>query len=242
MILAYLFNISFIRRNYLKFHAITLGEGDSLVFLHGWGQNLNMMMPIAHPLSKKYRCLVLDLFGFGESDELEDYHLNSYVEQLHEHFELNQIKNPVLIAHSFGARIAILYANHYPCRALILTGAAGIKSPLTLDKQIKQFLHRHRIIKSKGSIDYQQASPFLKRVLVEAIHLDLSEICTQITIPVLLVWGEKDNETPLWMGEKMKDLFVNSTWITFAGQGHFAYFYEHDRFAHICMKYLEGVL
>lgn len=39
-------------------HAMDFGEGSPIVFLHGWGQNLNMMMPIAKSLSTKYRCFV----------------------------------------------------------------------------------------------------------------------------------------------------------------------------------------
>lgn len=220
-----------------------LGEGVPVVFLHGWGQNLNMMMPIAKPLSKQYRCFILDLFGFGGSDELTPYEkLSDYVEELHHILEANQIDNPIFVAHSFGARIAIMYAHAYKCQALILTGAAGLKMPISCYKKIKQWLHRHHIIQNRGSLDYQQATPFLKRVLVEAVNLDLSLMCQQIEIPVLLVWGELDKQTPLWMGKKMLQLFAHATLIEFQGQGHFAYFYEHQRFTHICMKFLEGVL
>ena len=41
----------------------------SLVFLHGWGQNIEMMLPIAKPFLKKYNVLIIDLPGFGLSDE-----------------------------------------------------------------------------------------------------------------------------------------------------------------------------
>lgn len=219
------------------------GEGSPIVFLHGWGQNLNMMMPIAKSLSTKYRCFVPDLFGFGGSDELIHYEeFDDYVEAVHQFVESRGINHPILIAHSFGARIAILYAYRYGCKALILTGAAGIKVPLSLDRRFKVFLHRHHLIQSKGSLDYQLATPFLKRVLVDAVNLDLSEICTRINIPVLLVWGDKDQETPIHLGKKMQSLFPQATLIEFQGQGHFAYFYEHQRFAYICMKFLEGVL
>lgn len=219
------------------------GKGSPIVFLHGWGQNLNMMMPIAKSLSISYRCFVPDLFGFGGSDEFVHYEeFADYVEKVHDFVKSRGIENPILIAHSFGARIAICYAYRYGCKALILTGAAGIKAPLSFDRRVKIFLHRHHIKKSQGSLDYQLASPFLKRVLVDAVNLDCSEMCTRVDVPVLLVWGEKDQETPIWMARKMQGLFPSATLIEFQNQGHFAYFYEHERFAYVCMKFLEGVV
>ena len=42
------------------------GEGEDALLIHGWGQSTYQMLPIAHIL-KGYRCLVIDLPGFGES-------------------------------------------------------------------------------------------------------------------------------------------------------------------------------
>ena len=41
----------------------------NLVYLHGWGQNIEMMMPIAKPFIKNNNVLILDLPGFGDSME-----------------------------------------------------------------------------------------------------------------------------------------------------------------------------
>ena len=40
-----------------------------LVYLHGWGQNIEMMDMLGHPFENEYRVIVLDLPGFGKSDE-----------------------------------------------------------------------------------------------------------------------------------------------------------------------------
>ncbi len=42
---------------------------DGLVFLHGWGQNIEMMEPIAKPFYDSNYCLIIDLPGFGKSEE-----------------------------------------------------------------------------------------------------------------------------------------------------------------------------
>ncbi|MCQ2609345.1 MAG: alpha/beta fold hydrolase, partial [Lachnospiraceae bacterium] len=48
------------------------GLNDSLcVFLHGWGACKENFLPTIELLKSKYRCVALDLPGFGESDKLK---------------------------------------------------------------------------------------------------------------------------------------------------------------------------
>ena len=117
----------------MKINAIDIGKGHPIVFLHGWGGNYMMMNPHVALLSHDYRCINLDLFGFGSSEEITNYHsFDDYIQNLHEYLLSLKVETPIFIAHSFGARVAIEYAQKYPIRALILTGAAGIKAPLSL--------------------------------------------------------------------------------------------------------------
>lgn len=222
----------------MKINAIELGKGKPIIFLHGWGANLTMMKTIASSLSQDYRCIALDLFGFGKSDEIENYtSFNDYIETLHMYLESINVVDPIIIAHSFGARIAVLYALKYQVKALVLTGAAGLKQPLSLEKKFKIFLHKHGFIQ-KGSVDYENATNFLKKVLIEVVNTDLSESYTQINIPTLLIWGQLDTETPLWMAKKMNKLIKNSQLIIFKGEDHFAYYHESERFCFIVKSFL----
>ena len=43
----------------------------NLVYLHGWGQNIEMMMPIAKPFIKKYNVLIIDTIHSLEIFKLE---------------------------------------------------------------------------------------------------------------------------------------------------------------------------
>ena len=47
-------------------------KGKDIVLLHGWGQNIEMMMPIANGLTDKYHITIIDLPGFGKSSEPEN--------------------------------------------------------------------------------------------------------------------------------------------------------------------------
>jgi len=59
--------------NDVSINYIDYGEGDNtLVLLHGWGQNIEMMKPIGDRLKKRNRIIIVDLPGFGESVEPKD--------------------------------------------------------------------------------------------------------------------------------------------------------------------------
>ena len=76
---------------------------DAIVFLHGWGQNIQMMEPIANPFIKTHHLVIIDLPGFGKSEEPKTvWELDEYVEMIHELLTSLKIKKPNRIGHSFG--------------------------------------------------------------------------------------------------------------------------------------------
>ncbi len=219
----------------LRIHYTLEGKGTPLILLHGWGQNLEMMKFIADYFQRRFQVLNLDLPGFGESEE--PYHawsLDDYVLFIHEICVKENLQNPILVAHSFGARIALLYAHKYQADKLILTGAAGIKKPKTFSYYAKVYsyklLKKLRMAPHMGSEDYKAASDVMKGVLIQSVERDLSPLLPKITNETLLVWGEKDQATPLWMGETMEKAMPNATLIVLEDEDHFAYFHQPKRF------------
>ena len=64
---------------YINYYQYGKKRGTDLVLLHGWGQNMQMMMPISNSFTNMFRITVVDLPGFGASAEpkkaltIEDY-------------------------------------------------------------------------------------------------------------------------------------------------------------------------
>ena len=62
-----------------------IGSDICLVFLHGWGQNIEMMEPLAKHFKEHYNYLILDLPGFGKSMEpSSSFSTNDYVQFLND--------------------------------------------------------------------------------------------------------------------------------------------------------------
>lgn len=232
-------------------HSIHLkveGSGTSVVLLHGWGQNMEMMMPIFDHLKTYCKVMVLDLPGFGKSDRPDVvWTTTQYAQVIHELLIKHQMdEKPILIAHSFGARIAFRYALNYDCGKMILTGAAGIKDHhgLTYYARVYAYklmkkLHMPQA-KEMGSRDFQDSDSIMRGILVAAVNEDITPYLKEIQNETLLVWGTKDNQTPLWMGKKMEKEMPNAGLALFSGDDHFAYYHQMRRFLNVIDYFLKG--
>ena len=114
------------------------GKGKDVVLLHGWGQKMIMMDFIFEHLKSHFRVLNVDLPGHGDSDDPKRaYSVEDYCNVMVSMFEKLDIKDPIIIGHSFGCRIAFHYASQYSVNKMILCGAAGLLPKRGLDYKVK---------------------------------------------------------------------------------------------------------
>jgi len=209
------------------------GRGKPLLFLHGWNGDSNRYVDFIDFFSEKgYQIYVPDLPGFGSSDEpSKPWNLDDYVEFVTEFVEKLNIKDFVLLAHSFGGRVSIkLAAKKYPrIKKLILCSAAGIwhkksgrqKIMIVAAKCSKVILSlpllnllRPRIEKLAfrffGYKDYFQANDIMRETLKKIIAEDLFPLLKEIEVPTFIVWGERDMTTPVKDAYAMKATIKDS--------------------------------
>ena len=228
-------------------------KGKDVILLHGWGQNTTMMDYIASFLCKHFKVYNLDLPGFGKSSEpKEAMSIEEYVEVVKKFADAKKIKEPIFIGHSFGCRIALLYAYKYPVHKMVLTGAAGIRPKHGLKWYLKTYTYKlgklvlkpfkgleEKFKKNAGSLDYRDASPVMRGTLVKTVNFDITPYLKDIKPETLLVFGDKDEATPLWQGKKMESMMPNATLVVFEGDDHYAYFHQGDRFNRVLEAFLK---
>ncbi len=220
--------------NYIQY-----GKGKDVVLLHGWGQNIEMMKPIGDRL-KKNRVTILDLPGFGLSSEpSEAYTIYDYCSVLEDLLKELKIKNPILMGHSFGGRIAIVYASRNKVEKLVLFGSPCVrlqkKLPLKtrILKRIKRLPGMDKIGEFAknfiGSRDYKAASPTMRSILVHTVNEDLSSCAKKISCPTLLIWGNLDTEATLEEGKLLEGLLQDGALIVLENATHYAYLEQLGR-------------
>ncbi len=230
-------------------------KGRPVVLLHGWGQNLEMMAYIAVFLKEHFKVYSLDLPGFGASSEpIKAYTVEDYATWLHKFLEELEVTNPIIIAHSFGCRIAFHYAYKYPVYKMCLTGAAGLRPPRSIGWYIRTY--SYKLVKSLivvspfkgllknlqdnvGSTDYRNASGVMRETLVKVVNDDVRDLLPQIDVETLLVFGSKDDATPLSSGQQIEKLLPNGTLVVFEGDDHYAYFHQAARFNAVLEAFLK---
>ncbi len=246
-------------------HYEMAGSGERrVVLLHGWGCSTKLMKPVADALSEHMTVMSVDFPAHGESGRPpEPWGVPEFAACLLELLKKTDFLPCSVIAHSFGGRVTIELASGDASlfERIILTGAAGIKAPSTGKasrrtrtykrlKAVCAFLKKtkvfasladawgEKLVQKYGSKDYAALDPEMRRTFVKVVNYDQSEKLAHIASSTLLVWGDGDTETPLWMGQKMEKEIPDSALIVLEGGTHFAYLEQIGRFNAIARSFL----
>lgn len=108
----------------LSLYYRTWGSGEPILLLHGLADHGLVWRDVAEALSDRYQCLAPDLRGHGDSSkppetEYDARLLATDLERLTQQLGLNQVH---VVAHSWAAKVALLWAQTQPerLRSLIL--------------------------------------------------------------------------------------------------------------------------
>ena len=219
----------------IKINYIRYGKGkDTIVLLHGWGQNIEMMKMVADPFESDYDIIIIDLPGHGKSEEPKRvYTLYDFVDCVKSLLDSLKIKNPILIGHSFGGKISLLYASMYEVKKIILFGSpfkCEIKKISLKTKMLKtakkvpglnkleEFAKKHI-----GSTDYKNASPLMRQILVEHVNLDITDDVKKIKCPTLIIWGTLDDAVPVERAYELENLISDAGVVIYENCTHYAY-------------------
>jgi 4,5:9,10-diseco-3-hydroxy-5,9,17-trioxoandrosta-1(10),2-diene-4-oate hydrolase len=171
-----------------------------------------------------FRTYALDLPGHGESlksDDPSQYHVEPIYTLVSEWIDgLNLPEPPLLVGHSLGGYLSLLYAIRHPdqVRGMVLI------NPLYSEEQITPFLKTIRkkpeigaramrivpewlinmvlgwdpseagsfspMVRKQIANDYKRASPHFVHITRDIP--DLTDLLDEASMPTLVIWGEKD--------------------------------------------------
>ena len=127
-----------IQINGLEHYYEQIGEGSSLVFIHGAFADSRIWEPQWEYFSSKYRLLRYDLRGHGKTggSDLSRYSMDTYNNDLCSLLDALDIRLPIICGLSWGGSIAQAFAVLYPERlkAMVLASTAVSIRLTLLDK------------------------------------------------------------------------------------------------------------
>ena len=219
-------------------HVRHLGSGPvAIVWAHGWGHSGATFAPIAEGLAG-FDHYLLDLPGFGASPAPPEPWGTTQFAGRAAAFIKTLPAEPILwVGHSNGCRVGIRLAERFPgmLSGLFLIAAAGLPRPMPLWPRVQleaksrlyktlRFLARDEATREKlrnrfGSADYRAAGP-MRATMVKLVNENLAEAARTIRVPVHLVFGKDDTETPPAIGERYRDLIPGAKLTVLDGYDH----------------------
>jgi len=210
----------------------------NILILHGWGSCAKNWQKVKEELEKRgYKVFLPDLPGFGSTPQLlRPWTIEDYVEWVKGYCEKNNLSQIFLLGHSFGGSIATKYTLKFPqeVKKLILVSPAiirmkSIKKEIIakISKLVKIFsflpfysFGRRIFYKYLVKSDYFETEGYLKATYLKIIREDLSDYLPNISVPTVLIWGERDKIIPLKQAAIIKSKIPKAELITLPGISH----------------------
>ena len=238
--------------------------GPKTLLLHGWGCHTDLFAPITKALAECMQITVIDFPAHGKSGRPpEPWGVKEFAEMTRELILQLDLAPCHIICHSFGGRVALYLDSHWPelVDRMIITGGAGLKeAPSEAAKKRSEEYKRLRsgieLIKKThlfgglpekweemarkkyGSADYNALDAEMRKTFVKIISEDLRPLLPSIKASTLLIWGDQDTATPLWMGQTMEKEIPDAGLVVFEGGTHYAYLEQWQRFTAIAKNFL----
>ncbi len=230
----------------LNINYIDEGSGTPVIILHGWGARAETYRSIINMLSPHFRVIVPDMPGFGGSDEPGfAYDAENYAAFVCDLLAELGIKKAHFIGHSHGGRTIIkLFSQKRNISAdkIVLIDSAGLirKKSFKQKYKIAKFKiakklfgvklisklfpdYIEKLRRKNGSADYAAASPVMRQSMVKVINENLFDNLAKISSPTLLIWGDKDTDTPLNHAKTMESNIPDCGLVIIPGGNHFSF-------------------
>ena len=226
------------------------GQGEPLMLLHGFGANKDNFSRMAAFLTPKYRVIIPDHIGFGESAHPPDadYSPTAQATRIHMLAKALGIEALDVCGSSMGGQIALTYSALYPgeVKSLWLLAPAGIwsappselrtifdktgKNPL-LVKDEEGFARLFELVMSDRPFVPRPILDVLaqerirnfaleQRIFEQIVADSVEQRISGLATPTLIVWGDRDRLIHVETANLLHRLLPNSDVIIMHEIGH----------------------
>ena len=221
-----------------EIHYLKGGSGPPVVLLHGGASDSRDWVQTIEGLADRYSFYAPDLIGFGQSTRNKDgYYLSDFSDFVLEFIDKLQLKDVVLVGHSFGARICVDVTLQRPdnVRKLVLLDAAGLGKVsrfgnvvMTIAWAIRKVLRQRQ--------PYPQ---FLAKEGEDSDWLCVNEL-PKLKTPTLLIWKRHDPYLPLSLARRAKKQIAGAKLLVLPGYGHAPHQQNSEAFNRLLVEFINS--
>ncbi len=161
-----------------------VGEGPVVILVHGIASSAATFARVVPRLEDRYRCISLELLGFGQSPAPEGatYTIEEHVASIRATIASLKLNAPfVLVGHSLGSLLSARYAAQYPAQVsrLVLVSPPVYLSPSEIGDpvaraQVGLYLRAYEFLRSNKELTMATAST-LSRMFKLGTALEVTE-------------------------------------------------------------------
>ena len=229
----------------LSLHVSDTGTGSpTLVFLHYFGGSARTWQPVIDRLSSQFRCLAIDLRGWGDSEATPTgYAVADMAGDVQAILDTLNLPRFVLVGHSMGGKPAqLLAARAQPgLERLLLIGPSPLSpEPMTDDDRAKMRSAWGNAEAARKTLDTIAKLPLSEAWQQQTIEdnlraacpaweawadlgsrEDLSSLASQIAVPTAVLAGENDPVlSPDVLTREVTERIPGATQTLLPGTGH----------------------
>lgn len=184
------------------FYLDSNNQNPTIILLHGFPGNHMGLIKLANYIGDdNYRLIIPDLPACGCSDPLDKKHnLKNYSAWLNDFLEALSIDEAIIIGHSFGSRIALVFTNFYPKRVKrlvlitpvlkvdgllnrILSIYYGVIGPLP--KYLQKIMLSNGFGKKMGNkIIFKSSDPKIHKEIIDRDIKEIKRLKPQVSIEI----------------------------------------------------------
>lgn len=235
----------------------TGSRGKTILLLHGWADSKETFEQLPNKLTNSYDLISLDLPGFGGSETPKTpWALDDFANFIAGFIKKLNLEVDCIIGHSNGGAIAIhgLSNNTFQADKLVLIASSGVRNPgsirnkalklaskpaklaVSLAPRKSQQKIKKKLYKSIGS-DYM-VSENMKETFKNIVSADVLDDASKVIQPTILIYGDKDESTPVSLGRKLEALIKGSRLYVIDNAGHFVHQEKTDKVASIIEDFI----
>ncbi|MCU1432114.1 MAG: putative hydrolase or acyltransferase of alpha/beta superfamily [Actinotalea sp.] len=219
------------------------GSGDEgVVLVHGIGVSSRYFAPLVELLAASGRVLAPDLPGFGASSRTEhDLTIEEHAAVVAALIEESGLQRPVVLGHSMGAQVAAELAVQRPdlVGRLVLVGPVVQAGTRSVARQawrlVRDYRYETRAVNAITLTDWFRCGlRRYVRTLGPMMGYPLEQRLAEVSVPVVMVRGERDLVAPLEYLELLAARCRSGAVVEVPGEGHVAMWRRPDAVAEIC--------
>ncbi|OQX50410.1 MAG: 2-hydroxy-6-oxohepta-2,4-dienoate hydrolase [Epsilonproteobacteria bacterium 4484_20] len=215
----------------LSYEIVNPLQEKTLLVLHGWGSNKEIMKQAFGRLLPEYKHIYLDMPGFGKSTNEMILTTEDYARIVELFLGILGVRPQIAMGHSFGGKVSALL--NTPCLVLLSSAGVVTEKPWSVKIKIATF----KLLKPLGikkmrdlfrSSDVKDMSHEMYETFKNVVDEDFEASFAKSKSKALCFWGKEDTATPLYTGEKIAGLIADSRFYPLDGD-HF-FFLKHAPF------------